>query len=545
MKVAIAQITTQPGRLEENCVKIISCIDKARDQGADIVVFPELCLPGYAVLDLAYDRDFLLETRKALDRIAAACKGVCAIIGFIDYDPTIVRPGLRPALYNSAAVIEDGQLKAVVDKNLFPNYDIFFEDRYFLPARRLEPVTLRNRKIGIQICEDLWDQHYPQKIAKKLVEQGAELLINISASPFSVDKLEERSALIHECATSLKTNFLYVNLPGVFDGYEGEVIFDGQSLAISADGRWLACCKAFGEDFSTIDLSSAEAIDLPKATSDQQILDALSFGISEFFIRMRATTAIIGLSGGIDSSLVAALCQRALGAASVRGVLMSSHLTSRQSVDDALKLANNLGIQAVERPIVPEYNAWLEEFRRAEKREPSSLTRQNKQARIRGSILMEISNELPGSLVINTGNKTELAVGYCTLYGDMCGALSAIGDLSKEQVYSVSRYINKRAGREIIPKSILDRIPTAELESGQTDRDNLPADYPLLSPLVSAIVEEGLPFSELVKRYDSALVEATISLINRSEFKRRQAAPSLRISRRAFGNGRRMPNDLR
>lgn len=543
MKTALAQITTIPGKLEENCAKIISYIKLARERGADLVVFPELALPGYAVLDLAYNQTFVAENKVFLNKIIEASENMALIVGFIDSENGRQRPGNRPLLYNSAAVIQDKKLVCVQDKTLLPNYDIFFEDRYFAPARDLKVVELNGLKIGVQICEDLWDADYPTKVTSQLVEKGAEIVINISASPFNAGKSREREGIISSLVNKYKVPFYYVNLIGGFDGYEGETIFDGQSLAYSSKGDLIAKGKAFGEDLFIIDPSVATPISFETESKESELVEALVLGIRDFFSRLGFKRAYIGLSGGIDSSLVAALAAEALGRENIIGVTMPSHITSEETLKDAKLLAANLGIRILVRPIISEFNAWLKDYKERYGREPKRLTVQNKQARIRGAILMECSNEDDQALVISTGNKTELALGYCTLYGDMCGALAAISDLNKSEVYALSEYINNRSGKEVIPRSVITRLPTAELEINQTDRDNLPADYPVLSPLVDEIIGTGTPASELYLRYEKKVVDGAIKLINSSEFKRRQSPPGIRISKKAFGAGRRVPMD--
>ena len=335
--------------------------------------------------------------------------------------------------------------------------------------------------------------------------------------------------------------FIYANLVGAFDGYDGEVVFDGRSLVFGRDGAVIAAGAAFAEDLVVADVSSAAPIEVPAEDESREICEALVLGIREYFRRTGFHRAYIGLSGGVDSALVAALAVRALGRENVIGVTMPSHITSDETKSDALLLAKNLGIRCDIRPIVAEYAAWETEARRALGREPRSITKQNKQARIRGSILMEYTNEDCKGLVISTGNKTELAAGYCTLYGDMAGGFAAISDLSKARVYAVARWINSEAGTDIIPASILTRVPTAELEHGQTDAANLPADYDVLSPLIDAIVDDQCSYEELCRSYPQDVVEKTLRLVHLNEFKRRQAAPGIRVTKRAFGIGRRFP----
>ena len=541
MKIALAQISTRPGKIEENTAKIVSYIEQASAAGAELVVFPELAIPGYAIMDLAFSTSYIAENKNALDKIVAASKNIAVIVGFIDFDPTKKRAGNRPALYNCAAVIENGKLIGVQDKTLLPNYDIFFEDRYFSTARDTKVFKVKGETLGVQICEDLWDEDYPVKVTENLLKLKAEIIINISASPFNTGKLQERYRVISKLAQTHKTCFVYTNLVGSFDGFDGETVFDGQSLVLNKDADIIAQAQAFREELLVLDLSKAEKRALTPSSPEGEIHDALILGIRDFFGRLGVKKAYLGLSGGIDSAVVAALASEALGKENVIALTMPSHITSGETLNDAKKLAHNFGISLLERPIVSEYQAWLKEFTESNGQEPSKLTRQNKQARIRGSMLMAYSNHNADGLVLSTGNKTELALGYCTLYGDMCGALAVISDLSKVRVYALARYINEKNQQELIPQTTIDRIPTAELEENQTDRANLPADYPVISPLVESIIEENYSLAELEAKYGAEIVQKTIKLINQNEFKRRQAAPGIRITKRAFGIGRRIP----
>jgi NAD+ synthase (glutamine-hydrolysing) len=541
MKIAAAQITTDPGRFRENTAKIIASIEQARAKGAALVVFPELTIPGYGHMDLALREEFIAQNREALDQVAAAARGITAIVGFIDQDCSRRGPAGRPLLYNSAAVIHDARVVAVRDKTLLPAYDIFYEGRYFSPGREQGLVDIQGVKTGIGICEDLWDEGYARKVYPQLVADGAELLVNISASPFHPGKTAERERTILRAMSGKKLPFVYVNLAGTFDGYDGEIVFDGQSLVYGCNARLSGIGKGFGEDLFVIDIAQAGRMELPEAPPAEELYHALVQGIRDYFRRSGFERAYIGLSGGIDSSLVAALAAAALGKERVVGVTMPSHITSAETKDDALLLARNLGIRCDIRPIAEEYRAWERSFASAQGQAPQSLTKQNKQARIRGSILMEYTNEDRRGLVISTGNKTELALGYCTLYGDMCGGFAAISDLSKERVYAVADFINTRAGADLIPASVVRRVPTAELEVGQTDAGSLPADYPILSPLVDDIVDNQLSREELCRKYEARVVDQTLRLVHNNEFKRRQAAPGIRVTPKAFGIGRRYP----
>lgn len=539
MKIAVAQITTDPGKIEENKRKIISGIESARALGAQLVVFPELSLPGYGLMDLAFNQSYIDDNLAALEEIRQHTEGIAAVVGFIDQDRDKTRAGNVPVLYNSAAVFSDRLLLGVQDKTLLPDYDIFSENRYFVSGRRQAVFEIGSCRTGIQICEDLWDSDYPVKVTDRLVAQGADTIVNISASPFNTGKPAERRALIQQAIKKHSLNFIYTNLVGSFDGYEGEVVFDGRSLIYGKNSGLIAAGRAFREDLLCADLDRSPPVSEPEMTGEQELYEALILGIKDYFRRLSLKKAFIGLSGGIDSAVVACLAVSALGAENVTAITMPSHITADETRNDALLLAENLGINCRIRSIAAEYRVWEDAFKESEGRLPGRLTRQNKQARLRGSILMEYTNEVPGSIVLTTGNKTELALGYCTLYGDMCGGLAVISDLSKERVYKLAEFIN--SGKAVIPPSVISRVPTAELEEGQTDRDNLPADYPVLSPLVDLIVEEGLSAEKLSQSFPPAVVSKTLHLINLNEFKRRQAAPGIRVTKHAFGIGRRVP----
>lgn len=540
MKIAIAQITTDPGKIEQNVQKIIHYIDRARAQGARLVVFPELAVPGYGIMDLAYNMRYVADNKTAVMSLAEHTKNIAVVAGFVDFEEKKTRAGGRPLLYNSAAVFDNGKFLGIQDKTLLPDYDIFYEERYFVSGRGRKVFEIDGQKIGVEICEDMWDQEYPVKVSQELIEKGASLLVNISASPFHIGKVPERDRNIRRFAKH-NVPFVYANLVGSFDGYDGEIVFDGRSMAYNREGELVAICKGFEEELHLLDTEDRTSIPLPSYDPDEELFDALVLGIKEYYRRNGFKRAYIGLSGGIDSAVVAALAVYALGKENVIGVTMPSHVTSSETKSDAILLAERFGMRCDERSIKEEYNAWLEGFKKSANREPESLTKQNKQARIRGTILMEYTNEDRYGIVISTGNKTELALGYCTLYGDMCGGFAAISDVSKERIYSLARYINRLAKKEVIPVTIIDRVPTAELEPGQTDRANLPADYPVLSPLVDVMVEEHFSIDELAQRYPREVVERTAKLIHNNEFKRRQAPPGIRVTKRAFGIGRRVP----
>lgn len=541
-QVALAQIKSDPGCIAKNKVYIKETILRAKAGGAEVVVFPETTITGYLCQDLFFDRNFIAQNLKALQEIAESVEGITAIVGYIGIDQNQIAPGGKPRLYNAAAVLADGKIISHIEKSLLPTYDIFDERRYFEAGRTKGCVEVRGRKLGIGICEDMWAKGYDQSVYEPLLREKPDLLVNISASPFSHGKLDRRISQIEEILGQSNCPFVYSNLVGGYDGYDGEVIFDGQSLAFGSNGKLAKVGASFTEDLVFIDVAQPGTLPMPKNLGVQQLYDALVLGIRDYFRRCGSKKAFLGLSGGIDSSVVAGLLAEALGPENVICVTMRSHITADETKNDAIEQAKRLGTVCYERPIIDEYNAWLNGYRSSKAgSEPPSLTKQNKQARIRGSILMEYSNDTPGGIVVSTGNKTELALGYCTLYGDMCGGFAAISDVSKEKVYELARYMNERSGREVIPISIINRAPTAELEVGQTDAANLPADYDILSPLVDEIVDEQKSFEELCKTYDPEVVKKTMRLVQINEFKRRQAAPGIRVTDKAFGIGRRVP----
>lgn len=551
-RVAIAQISTDPGAIEQNTKKIIEYIGQAKAAGARLVVFPELTVPGYLAMDLLKRPAFLQKNKEAIDRIREATAGITAIVGFADYDPSRLGPDGRPLVYNSAAIIHDGKLVAVQDKTLLPEYDIFFERRYFASPRETKVVKVGGINIGTEICEDLWTQGYDKDPTKALASQGAELIVNISASPFHLGKLPTRCALVKEAASNNNIPFIYANLVGSFDGHEGEVVFDGRSLVMRANGELRAVAGSFTEDLLVVDIFDSQKLELPKVEEVVELHDALVLGIRDYFRRLGGQNkneflkAIIGLSGGIDSAVVAALAVEALGADRVLGITMPTHHNKAETKLDAKILAENLGIAFKTSPIEDSYQTELTTFRSdpeiAAKAEDS--TEENLQARIRMMRLMAFANKLHG-IVLNTGNRTELALDNMTIYGDMVGGFSVLGDVDKDRVYDLARYINRRANREIIPKTTIDRVPTAELKDNQTDAMVMGDDPQHIAPMVREIVEHDLCFSESLSKFREEfapeLIKKTLQRLDRSEWKRRQAAPSIRVTKHTFGDGRRLP----
>lgn len=545
-KIGVAQIKALPTRIEQNLEKICEYIDKGRQQNVDLLVFPELTIPGYLALDRFDDEVFVAANLAALQKVVEYTEesDMVVQVGFVDAEWEPVSGRLRH--FNSMATIQNGKLLAVTDKTLLPDYDIFWETRYFASARDRKPVQANGVSIGAQTCEDVWDDEYDVKPTEELVRNGADLIVNQSASPFYAGKYRKRQDLVAGKAAEYGVPFIYANMVGAQDGYEGEVIFDGRSMIVGPDGALLGLGKSFEEDLLVVDLHHAVEIPLPDWDPLEEIYDALVMGIKDYCSRNGFKKAYIGLSGGIDSAVTAALAVAALGKENVVGVTMPSHITSSETLDDALDLAKRLGIHCEIRPIGKEFEAWEKVALEAHGGKLDDLTRQNKQARIRMSILMEYTNEDRGALLLNTGNKTELALGYCTLQGDMAGGLAVISDVNKRpEVYAICDVINRRFGSEVIPARTRERPPTAELAKGQTDEANLPAGYDVLSPVVSDLVDGGKSPFEILASYPEQVVRESARLIRRAEFKRRQAPPGEKVAPKSFGAGRRFPVDDR
>ncbi|MEZ4754677.1 MAG: NAD+ synthase [Bdellovibrionota bacterium] len=546
-RIAVAQIQPLPGNLEHNYNLIVEAIAKAVETGSEILVLPELAVPGYMALDHFKDPDFIRKNVDSIQKIVEFTKGleIIVVVGYARPEENPEKVDRKP--YNSAAVIRDGKLIASADKTLLPDYDIHWENRYFKSASERKAIDVNGVRLGIEICEDVWDSQYTTKVTDELASLGVDLLINLSASPFNVGKNIVRHNLVSTKAKRHEIPFVYANMVGAQDGYEGEIVFDGRSLIVNKTGELVAAGKGFSEDLFVVDLHAAKEIALPNWTEVEELHEALVLGIRDYFKRNGFSRAYIGLSGGIDSAVTAALAVEALGSENVIGVTMPSHITSGETLDDALRLAARLGIRCDTRPIGSMYKAWFADARKNHG-ELKSITRQNIQARLRGMTLMEYTNQDREGLVISTGNKTEVALGYCTLYGDMCGGLAALGDVSKTNVYDIARFVNSKAGRELIPVTTIDRPPTAELEANQTDAKNLPADYPILSPLVDALVEESATQAELIAKLEAQgidnaeqIVTRTARMIHIAEYKRRQMPPAIRVTEKAFGSGRRIP----
>ncbi len=531
MKIALAQINTTLGDFDGIVRKVAAMIRKAKGQGAELIAFPEMTTTGYPPRDLVELPSFVDRNLKALEPIAREAHGIRVVVGFIDRNP---QPGGKP-LFNAAALCYDGVVRERYAKNLLPTYDVFDEGRWFEPGRE----TAVWDGLGISICEDAWNDKlfwerrlYARDPIEEQVNRGAGFLLNISASPFSIGKEKIRRDML--CALALRHGkpLFYVNQVGGND----ELVFDGQSLAVNAGGEILAEGKSFREELLVVDSEAPPRENAGSPEELELIHQALVIGIRDYVKKCGFQKLALGLSGGIDSSLTAVLAAEAVGSKNVLGLLMPSPYSSRESLVDAEALARNLKIRIKTIPIGRIYASYRKAFGR-DGRSPD-LADENIQARIRGNLLMTFSNR-EGWLVLSTGNKSELSVGYCTLYGDMSGGLAAISDLPKMMVYDLARWINRK--KRAIPERVFTKAPTAELKPNQTDQDMLPP-YKVLDPILKALIEEMRSEEEIVAMgYPRKTVRWVIQRVERNEYKRRQAAPGIRISSKAFGIGRRYP----
>ncbi|MCX7721103.1 MAG: NAD+ synthase [Dictyoglomus thermophilum] len=533
MKVAIAQINPTIGDLKGNLEKIISKIDRAKNLSADLIIFPELSIIGYPPRDLIYNMDLAKAIETSLkEKIAPRSYDIGIILGSPYYEDKNI--------YNSALFFYKGRLYFRQDKTLLPNYDVFDEKRYFKPASNNIPIKFKNKLLGITICEDIWNDkdYWNRKIyeidpLEKLASQGIDIIINISASPYYHGKISLRIDMLRHIARKYKKEIIYVNQVGGND----ELIFDGTSLVMNKDGSLAWIGKEFEEDFVVIDTNKLSRENITINEDISFIYKALVLGVRDYVIKTGFKKALVALSGGIDSSVTACLAVAALGKENVLGIYMPSRYSSKESAIDAEMLAKNLGIEYRVIPIEKIFSSFIETLN-PNNRVFMDNAEENLQARIRGNIIMFISNR-EGYLVLSTGNKSELAMGYCTLYGDMTGGLSVIGDLPKTLVYELARYINR--DREIIPERVLRKPPSAELRPNQKDEDSLPP-YHVLDPIIKSYIEDNLTVEEIIKLgYNSELVENVVKKVDSMEYKRRQAPPVLKVTSKAFGVGRRMP----
>jgi NAD+ synthetase len=543
----LLQLNSTVGDFSGNREKLLSAYAQAVAREAEFILAPELFLCGYPPRDLLLRDDFMAANLAALAETAKSVGAVPLCVGYVERSPE--RPGR--ALTNAAAVLRNGAIIWHTAKSLLPTYDVFDEDRYFEPAKKVVPLALDGRKLGITICEDIWNDEdfWPERLyrrdpVKELIAQGADVILNISASPWHVGKEKTRLEMLRRVARDEKISLAQVNAIGAND----ELIFDGHSVALNEHGEILALGKSFSEDVLVVELAvgsnSSETSAAPHRVSsdfpppEQLLFSALSLGVRDYVHKCGFKSVIVGLSGGIDSALVATIATRALGPENIFGVAMPARYSSAGSLTDAALLAKNLGIRYEVLPIELVFNAVERQLENVFAGTKPNETEENIQSRLRGVTLMALSNKF-GALVLTTGNKSEMAVGYCTLYGDMNGALAPIADVLKTEVYRLARWVNRE--RVIIPRDSIEKSPSAELRPNQTDQDSLPP-YPVLDAILDLYVVKNLSKVEIVARgFAASVVNDVVNKVNFTEYKRRQAAPGLKISARAFGMGRQVP----
>lgn len=538
MKIALAQLNFFVGDFDGNLSKMLKAVEEAKQQGADLVAFPELATCGYPPRDFLEFDDFIRRANRSVLKLAEAAQGIAIAVGSPSKNPVVEGKDL----FNSAYFLEDGKIKHVQHKALLPTYDVFDEYRYFEPAKEFKVVEFKGKKIALSICEDLWNLGnenplYTVVPLDEMMPQQPDFILNLSASPFSYDHASSRIHVVKANVQRYNLPLLYVNQIGS----QTEIIFDGGSLVVSPDGSvfeempyWEECVKTF--DLEAV-IKGGREMEQPKDKT-ALIHDALILGIRDYFRKLGFKQAILGLSGGIDSAVVAVLAARALGEDNVRAVLMPSQFSSDHSVNDARELAINLGIQYDVIPIQSVYDSFLQSLKPHFWGSPFNVTEENIQARIRGMLVMAISNKF-GNILLNTTNKSEMAVGYGTLYGDMCGGLAVLADVYKTEVYQLAHYMNKDG--IIIPENTIVKPPSAELRPNQKDSDSLP-EYEVLDAILYQYIEKRQgPHEIIAMGFDEATVRRAVRLVNTNEFKRHQAAPVLRVSPKAFGVGRRLP----
>lgn len=541
-RIALSQINSSVGDFEGNKQKIIMSIRRAKKQKAKLVIFPELVITGYPPKDLLHKKEFLDKNREVLEDITGETDGIGVVVGFVDfyrgepvenvYDVSSPFFQRKLVLHNTACLIQNCKILGKVYKVHLPNYDIFDEKRYFSSGKESPLFEIEGEKIGVNICEDIWFERGP---IEEQVKKGANLIINVSASPFYSGKREIRRTIISQKAARNRIPIIFVNMVGGQD----DLIFDGSSYVFNKEGKLIAKGESFKEDFIVIDSFEGKEIPCVENTV-KNVLDALVLGTRDYVKKNGFNKAVIGLSGGIDSALTAVIACEALGSNNVLALLLPGPYSTKGSLDDAVKLSNNLGIEYRVIDINKIYQAYLDTLNEHFKGLKMDVTEENIQARIRGNILMAFSNKFH-SIVLSTGNKSELAVGYSTLYGDMAGGLAVISDVPKTLVYKLARYYNEMSAKKIITEEILLKPPSAELRDNQKDSDDLP-QYEILDGILDMYIEKGFGVNEIIKAgFDKGVVLGIITRINRNEYKRKQAPVGLKITPKSFGFGRRMP----
>lgn len=538
MKVGLVQINAVVGDFPGNAKRILAGYREAIEQGAEIVVTPELSLVGYPPQDLIFKSQFVPRCLQALDYLSTAVQEVPLLVGYVDLNEQ--RPG-KP-FRNAVAWLEEGAIREKIFKTLLPTYDVFDEARYFEPGERCQTITFRGQRIGVTVCEDIWTEgflHHPlyhRKPVAELIADGVELILNLSASPFALNKPVARRDLFASVAGAAGVPLVYCNAVGGQD----QLIFDGHSAVVDGKGAVQASLIGFREEVAVVDVqATAEGVVWPDLDENAQLHEALVLGLRDYMGKCGFRSACLGLSGGIDSAITAALAVEALGAENVRGLTMPSEFSSEGSVSDSVALAKNLGIRCDEVPIGAVFSGVKGALQPVFDGAVADVTEENMQARIRGLFLMSLSNK-SGQMLLTTGNKSELAVGYCTMYGDMCGGLAVISDVPKTRVYELARWMNRE--REVIPWATIDKPPSAELAPNQKDQDSLPP-YEVLDAILELYVEQELSAFDIIEGhgFQEDIVRWVQRRVDLNEWKRHQAAPGLRVTSKAFGIGRRMP----
>jgi NAD+ synthase (glutamine-hydrolysing) len=526
IKCFIAQLNTTVGDIENNTKKIINLIDDAKNNGCDLIIFPELTITGYPPEDLLLKDNFIKSNINALEKIAKNTDDITAIVGFVSKK--------KDKRYNSAAILQNGRIQNIYHKIYLPNYGVFDEKRYFEPGNKPVVVKIKNKKFAITICEDLWVENLYLKKLKNRIDY----IINISASPYYMQKWKERVEVFKKRTNDYNAGIIFCNLIGGQD----ELVFDGHSLFMKKNGQVILYGPQFMENNVIFKLNQNKKNILPGYTplpKVEEVYEALKLGTADYIRKNGFKKVIIGLSGGIDSALVATIAAHTLGKENVNLLFMPTKFTSKESFDDAKKLCMNLGIDLKIIPIQKIFDLYLKELNKHFKGTKMDKTEENLQARIRGNVIMAFSNKF-NYLVLTTGNKSEMSTGYATLYGDMAGGFAVLKDVPKTLVYEISGFINKKSGFDLIPENILKKHPTAELKYNQKDQDTLPP-YAVLDKIIEDYIEKDKTYTDLKNKYDSKTLKNVIKMIDLSEYKRRQAPPGIKITPKAFGKDRRMP----